>query len=195
MSGGPTVTPQPDGGLRIGNLSPWFTQTLLELDELLDPNQPEKVKRRLYPMPSDDETQREDWERLVHPDLRALVASAREIVNEDLKGLQAGLGLPRRKTAEEIAEDEADGEEDDGGWVAQVGWHLDVPANHVQAWISALQTARLTLAELHGVGERESRELDIDPEDPVSMAIARMQTYAWLLELILERVDPELRSD
>ena len=42
---------------------------------------------------------------------------------------------------------------------------------------------------------RESRELDIDPEDPVSMAIARMQTYAWLLELILERVDPELRSD
>ena len=181
----PSVALLSDGGIRFADLSLWFTTALLELDEVLDPDQPERVKRRLYPLPSDDAEEAAEWERLVHPDLFALVASARAIVLEDLNGLETSL---RTSPVPPSAEDGDEGIRAN----AAVGWGMTIPGEHVQAWISALQTARLTLAELHEVGESESSE-DIDPLDARSMAIAKMRTYAWLLELVLECVDPELR--
>ena len=101
---------------------------------MLAPEQPDEVKRRLYPMPSDEPEHQEEWERLVHPELFALVASARDIVGRDLGGLRP---------------------EETGAW------RVEIPREHVPAWISALNTARLTLGATHGVEEEE----DLHPED------------------------------
>ena len=51
---GISVTRALDGSIRIAHLTPWSTAVLLELDQLLGPDQPEAVRRRLFPPPSDD---------------------------------------------------------------------------------------------------------------------------------------------
>jgi hypothetical protein len=162
---GISVTRRRDGSIRIGHLTPWSTAVLCELERLLDPNQPEAVKRRLFPLPSDDATHQAEWARYVHPDLFALVASAREIVAEDLERLETpGPGDPDEGT----------------------GWRLSIPAPHVPGWISALNTARLTLAELHEIGEKELEQIEFDLLDDASMAVAKMRLYGWIQQLVLE---------
>jgi hypothetical protein len=168
---GLTVTRRPDGTVRIARLTPWTMAVLLEIELLLDPNQPEHVRRRLFPMPSDDEDHRREWERLVHPDLFALVSSARDIVSRDLEQIEVpGPGDPDEGT----------------------GWRVSIPAPHVQAWISALNTARLTLAELHAIGERELERTDLDLLDEASMAVAKIRLYGWIQQLVLEAEDPDI---
>ena len=66
-----------DGTLTVRSVDPWLANVLLEVPDLLGPDQPPKVERRLFPLPSDDEEIQEDWSRLVAPELFALLASAR----------------------------------------------------------------------------------------------------------------------
>ena len=142
----PTLTHDEDGGLRLAHLAPWFVSAILELPDLLDPDQSDEVKRRLYPEPSEDPAQSDEWKKYVHPDLFALLASAREIVCKDLEAL-------RRM--------------DDAFPLAL--WELSIPDDHVNAWISGLNAGRLTLATRHGIDEeamdRTSFLMVEDPDD------------------------------
>ena len=62
------------------------------------------VEDRLFPTPSDDESEkalREDWKAHVEPELHALFLSARQVVEADLRGFreeEGGFraGFPRR---------------------------------------------------------------------------------------------------
>lgn len=160
----PIAVRLPDGSLVLDDLTPWFLAELLRLPVLLDPDQPEVVKRRLYPLPSaSDELSRDDWRRLVHPELFALLASARDVVEADLETLD--LGGP------------------------EVTGRLVIPADHVHAWIGALNAARLTLAELNDVGEKEMTAAESgspqDIDQSKMMAIARIHILAWLQESLI----------
>jgi hypothetical protein len=132
----PHVTRAADGSVSIEGLFPLHVAALAEVPDLID--KPEgRVRRRLFPDPSDEAGQKEDWERLVRPELFALLASAREILLRDLTGVVPAEplgGVPR--------------------------WDVTVPAQHVNAWISALNAARLALGAEHEV----ETEQDLHPD-------------------------------
>jgi hypothetical protein len=135
------VTRLPDGSAAIEGLFPLHVAALVEVPELIDRPLGD-VRRRLFPEPSDEARQKEDWDRLVRPELFALLASAREIVLRDLKGLAPSEPLGRVPR-----------------------WSVTVPAQHVNAWISALNAARLALGAQHGVESEEDLHPDLEEKD------------------------------
>ena len=142
---------------------------LLELPQILSKDQEdEAVKKRLYPEP-EDEDDKEEWKRLVHPELFALIADARTIVTRDLGGL-----VP------------SDTEDPLGTW------EMRIPKEHVQAWISALNAARLALGAKHGIEEEDMahEELDDDEWDDKRLAITKIHLMGWLQQLIIEDYNP-----
>ncbi|MHC4547701.1 MAG: DUF2017 family protein [Planctomycetota bacterium] len=158
----PRVERHPDGVV-YEDLAPPFALMLLELPGLLAPDPSDEVKRRLFPHPSDDESIREDWERYVHPELWALLASAREIVTKDLGNLAASS--------------------------SGVGHRLEIPAGHVNAWISALNAARLALGAIHGIEDEVDLHTfeDEDDEEPDErrIAIAKIHLLGELQALLV----------
>ena len=187
---GPRLDRLSDGTLRFTEIAPWFYSVLLEVPELLDSDQPEAVSQRLYPEPSDDEEIRESWDKYVRPDLFALVASAREIVLQDLGNI-GRIELPPP------SEDEEDPMEVLGGLAL---WSLEIPVGHVQAWISALNVARLTLSTRFAVEDGDMEEKD-DQEDGGSeedppefdmrtFAITRIHLLGWIQQMMIEEENP-----
>lgn len=134
-----------DGRLAFEDLAPAFLMLLMEVPDLLKTDeQPDEARRRLFPEPGDDARMQEDWRRLVHPELFALLASAREVVLRDLGGIrpsnpEIGMGT----------------------------WRMEIPPEHVHAWISALNAARLTLGAIHGIeSEEDLHTFDDEPSEP-----------------------------
>ncbi|HEX5138899.1 MAG TPA: DUF2017 family protein [Planctomycetota bacterium] len=164
----PRVTRHADGAVSIEGLFPLHLAALAEVPDLID--KPEgDVRKRLFPEPSDDATQKGDWERLVRPELFALLASAREILLRDLKGVGPAEplgGVPR--------------------------WNVMVPAQHVNAWISALNAARLALGAEHGVESEEDLhpKLEANEEgrievDERTLAVIKIGALADLQALLI----------
>ncbi len=160
----PVVARRPDGSVVLSDLAPWFVTVLLELPDLLAAGQPDDVQRRLFPDPGEDPERNRDWDRLVRPELFALLASAREILVRDLEGLSPQQGDP-----------------------GSLLWSVSVPSAHVAAWISALNAARLTLGALHDI-----RESDMDALPPPDewgdkqTAVAKIHLYGVLQQMLLE---------
>ncbi len=164
----PLAARRPDGSVVLSDLAPWFVTVLLELPDLLAAGQPDDVQRRLFPDPGDDPERNEDWERLVRPELFALLASAREILARDLEGLGPQPEEP-----------------------APLLWSVTIPPAHLSAWISALNAARLTLGALHDIREEDMDGLP-PPEDwgEKQTAVAKIHLYGVMQQMLLE-VDAE----
>jgi len=166
----PTISRDEDGALLFTNLAPWFVSVLLELPSWLEQDkQDDTIKQRLFPDPSDDEKQREDWRKYVHPELFALLADAREIVMRDLGEL--------------IPADEG----------APLGaWQMRIAAEHVNGWISALNAARLAIGAKHGIEEEDMVEEQIEPEefDDKRLAVTKIHLLGWLQQIIIEDLSP-----
>jgi hypothetical protein len=169
----PRVVRGADGSAAIEGLFPLYVAALIEVPELLEKPDGE-VRRRLFPDPSDDAKQKEEWDRLVRPDLFALLASAREILLRDLKGLEPEEpleGVPR--------------------------WRVTVPAQHVNAWISALNAARLALGAQHGVESEEDLHPDLEPKDGKieiderTLAVIKISALADIQGLLIMEGLPE----
>lgn len=133
---------------------PTLTAVLLrELPGLLGADQPPEVRARLFPDASEDETIAEEWRRTQHPELFALLADAKGIVEADLAALWA-----------------QDGEET---------WSMRIPGDHVTAWVSALNAARLALAARFDLAKPD-RELDMRTiSDERGLAALEMDQFAW----------------
>lgn len=97
----------------------------------------------------------------MHPELFALLASARAIVDRDLRRIEPENG-------------------------AGLGWHLQIPRKHVAGWLSALNAARLTLAELHDIGEEEMAREDLEVCDERTAAVAKIHLLGLLQQLLIE---------
>ncbi len=167
----PRVERQSDGSIALEGLAPPYVFMLFELPGMLGPDQPDEVKQRLFPDPSEDDETRRDWARLVHPELYALLASAREIVQRDLAGIVSSGGLCR----------------------------LEIPAPHVNAWISALNAARLALGALHGIEDEDDlhpfeaaeEEDEVVELDERGLAIVKIHVLGELQALLVLEQDPE----
>ena len=153
------VSRKKPGVVSVLGIPPVVGLVIRELPELLARDRPPAVEKRLFPDPSDDPEVAAEWRRAQHPELFALLADARGIVERDLVSLLPG---SERGTL-----------------------RLDIPAAHLNAWISALNTARLVLGTLH-----EVTAADLDPDnapahDERGAAIVRIDLYSWLQGTLL----------
>jgi len=133
---------------------------LRELPGLLGGDQPEAVRKRLFPDPSDDPQMAADWRRTQHPELFALLADARTIVESDLPSLARA--SPRGK------------------------WRIEIPKAHATAWISALNAARLALGAVHDVTAADMDPERLAPDTERGLAILRIDLYGWLQGTLIE---------
>lgn len=166
----PHIGRDDDGALHLTNLAPWFVSVLLDVPQVLEKDQEnEAVKERLYPEPSGDEKQKEEWIKYVYPELFALIADARAVVMRDLGGL-----VP------------SESEEPFGVW------EMRIPRKHVNAWISALNAARLSIGAKYGIEEEDMADdpVDIETWDDKRLAVTKIHLLGWLQQLILEDDNP-----
>jgi hypothetical protein len=123
----------------------------------------EDVEARFFPSPTRDpeaDDMREDWKAHVEPELHAFFLDARQVVEADLRGMK-----------EEVN-----------------AFALEFPGGHAEAWMNALNQARLALAVLHHFGEREmSAPPPMEIHEERDLALLKIFFYAeiqhWLVEM------------
>jgi hypothetical protein len=150
-----------DGDLVLEEIPAFLLQLLREIPLRAASKHP-GVEERFLPDPADDEELREDWKSLVQPELMAGFQSDRETVQADLRG------------ATEHQDASA----------------LRIPNTHANAWLGALNQARLAIAEESGFGEEDmAAEVGPDPDDPRAMALFQVSFYGFLQECLVRMQD------
>jgi hypothetical protein len=141
----------------LSGLSELAREFLLQILANADPEGNPDVLDRLYSTPTGGAEPGFDheWRELIDPDLGAAFQSARDIVSEDLATME--------------------GDSNSGGS------ELRIPAEHLDAWINALNQARLAIAARHHFTERDMD--GIPPEDhPYAEPLMQMHFYGSLQE-------------
>jgi len=147
-----------DGSLILEEIPPFLFHLLGEIAGRAASKHP-RVETRFFPDPASDEELIKDWKSLVQPELHAIFQSAREIVQADLRGASGSKESLR---------------------------NMRIPQSHGDAWISALNQARLAIAEESGFDEKDMvAEGEPDPEDPRSMTLFQLGFYGFLLECLV----------
>ncbi|MEM8952981.1 MAG: DUF2017 family protein [Verrucomicrobiota bacterium] len=127
----------------------------------------ERATRRLFPTGaiSGEEREGDDWKELVVPDLERAFRNAIEVVNGDLAAVE---------------QSEREGE---------VFFRVKVSAEHTEHWYSALNQARLVLAEKFGLPASEEEFLSESAVvDERWLAGAQSYLYAVIQTFLLESV-------
>ena len=147
--------------IRISGIPPVLAAMLRELPEILELRDSPDARARLFPNPTADDKVNNEWQQMAGPELRHLFVSAGETVARDLTAL------------------EVDGDNTEGHRVT-------FPVEHVNAWMSALNQARLILAEVHKLDEPDMNRTDFNPESPNHRAALRIHLLGYLLHLFVE---------
>lgn len=103
-----------------------------------------------------------EWKEYVLPELRTLFATAVEIVRMDLVGSWLSPGTDAS---------------------------IRVPVGHIEAWLIALNQARLALAARHGLTEKNMSERPPENLDPTTIARLFVDFFGGLQELLLEAAE------
>lgn len=129
-----------------------------------DPGEHGPARARLFPKPTGgrEPGSDRDWREYVEPDLQRLFQDALDIVGEDVKGL-AQEGRKR-------------------------GYTLRIPVKHLEAWIHALNQARLVLAARHDFSEKDmSGSIPVEG-DARALALFQVHFYGFLQECFLREL-------
>jgi hypothetical protein len=129
-----------------------------------DPGESGPARARIFPTltggrePEADE----DWREYVEPDLKRLFQDALDVVEEDLKKL--------------------------GPDSSRKGQALRIPVKNLEAWIHALNQARLALAARHGFTEKDmDGRVPIEGDDR-ALALFQVHLYGFLQECFLREL-------
>jgi len=151
------LQPADDGALMLEEIPPFLFHLLSNIVVRASSRDP-RVEARFFPDPARDESLIEDWKSLVQPELQFLFQSARETVQADLRGAS----------------------EEDGVY------SMKIPRKHADAWLNALNQARLAIAEESGFGEEDmASEVEPDPEDERAMALFEIGFLGFLQECLV----------
>lgn len=164
--------------LRSNDDGTWEIQRLRELEFLMlgklegavDTSDLPEAHDRLYqsplgrvPVDEAEDEMVEDWEGLVHPDLRDQFRSALEVVLADMDGFKG-----RKRQGE-------------------MEYSLVVPKKHADDWVSALNQARLVLHERHDLPD-EDGVLDGEGGAEQWMALLQSEVYGTIIEFLVRHV-------
>lgn len=146
------------------DIHPLFAELLAELPR--SAGRHDNARARIYPDPfvseNGAEEASEDWREHVHPELERLFAASRETVSADLGESPAGSTASR----------------------------CVIPRAHIDAWLNALNQARLVIVEENKFGERElSGSEPPDLSTRRGLSLLKVHFYAHLQELLVEAAD------
>jgi hypothetical protein len=155
---------QTDGAnrIRLSGLDLVLLDCLQSLPDILDQRDAPGVRRRLFPDPTTAETEvNSDWQRLMTPELHHLFVAAGETVVRDLATLAPDLEHKNH-------------------------FQITFATDHLNAWMSALNQARLILAELFTITDADMNRTDFDLDQPKDLAVFRIHILGYLLQLLVE---------
>lgn len=160
------------GGVALTGLEPFIVQLLREIPETGADRDP-AVVARLHPAAAEGELQAEvepDWEEYVRPEMRTLFADARHIVQRDLTKMKAEIVAPADEPVEPT-------------------FRLAIPSKHFDAWLSALNQARLAIGARYHFTEQDMNDR---PRFPIASErdyrLFQIDLYGYVQEMILRRL-------
>ena len=146
--------------IRLSGIEPTLAFCLQQVPVILDQRDEPAAHERLFPDPTLGETKtNEDWREFVAPDLHHLFRSAGETFARDLTGLESE---------------------------SETSLQITFPSEHLNAWISALNEARLILGTHHGVTERDMNCDWTDLPEIKQRDVLIIQMLGWPLQLLVE---------
>ena len=155
--------------LEIAELDPFLAELLRQIPESTRPEGAEAAEKRLFSLPADAANSEmcNEWKLYVEPELRRLFRTATETVESDLKMLN-GTTKPFANCT------------------------LRIPTKHAEAWLSALNQARLVIAAKYGFTEGELCDHYRSPiGSRRDLSLFQVNFYGFLQEFILQEMEAE----
>jgi hypothetical protein len=152
--------------LEISDLDPFLAELLRQIPASTKPEGTPAAEQRLFSPPADPHQTNlcAEWKLYVQPELRRLFRSATETVSADLEQLR--------------------GKEE-----AFASRTLRIPAKHADAWLNALNQARLVIAAKYNFSDAE---LGDHYRSPIGsrrdLSLFQVNFYGFLQEFILREV-------
>ncbi|HEX8372796.1 MAG TPA: DUF2017 family protein, partial [Chthoniobacterales bacterium] len=148
-------------------IDPFFAEIIRQIPHAARPENHSAAEARLFSAPcAENDPLTEDWQEYVVPDLRSLFSTAVARVQHDL--------------SENLCE--SDGEDD-------FPYRLQIPMDHLDAWLSALNQARLVLAARYAFSDEELAEHFTPKLTSLrDLALYQITIYGWMQELLLTTV-------
>ena len=153
--------------LEISELDPFLAELLRQIPASTNPEGAEAAEQRLFCLPAEDSERKicAEWKVYVEPELRRLFESATETVASDLQQLN-GKEKPFSNCT------------------------LRIPTKHAEAWLSALNQARLVIAAKYNFDEGE---LGDHYRSPIGsrrdLSLFQVNFYGFLQEFILREIE------
>lgn len=152
--------------LEISELDPFLAELLRQIPDSTNPEGAPAAEERLYSVPGDPEDHAlcSEWKLYVEPELRRLFRSATETVGEDLKMLN-------------------------GSTKPFANCVLRIPTKNSEAWLSALNQARLVIASKYAFTDGELCDHYRSPiGSRRDLGLFQINFYGFLQEFILQEM-------
>jgi len=152
-----------NGEIEISDLDPFLAELLRQIPASADPDGVKAAEKRLYRPPANPGEKElcKEWKLYVEPELRRLFQSATETVAEDLKQLCGKEKSFANRT-------------------------LRIPAKHEDAWLNALNQARLALAAKNSFTDGELGDHNRSPVGSRrDLSLFQVNFYGFIQEFIL----------
>jgi hypothetical protein len=151
--------------LRVSDLDPFLAELLRQIPISTNPEGVTGAEERLYVEPSSEKEICAEWKSYVEPELRRLFRSATETVAADLAQLNGNEKSLRNRS-------------------------LRIPFEHADAWLSALNQARLVIAEKYKFSDEELNDHDRSPiGSRRDLGLFQVNFYGFLQEFILREME------
>jgi hypothetical protein len=155
-----------DNGLEFSEIDPFLAELLRQIPESADVHDSAAARARLFCAPVDESEPelRKEWKQLVEPELERLFRSSAETVARDLKQLCG----KERTFANRI---------------------LQIPNEHADAWLNALNQARLAIAARNDFTEGELGDCYRSPiGSRRDLSLFQVNFYGFIQEVILREL-------
>ena len=153
--------------IEISELDPFLAELLLQIPASANTDGVPAAEQRIFSLPA-NRKERElcaEWKTYVEPELRRLFQTATQTVGADLKQLNGNEKSLANRT-------------------------LRIPIKHAEAWLSALNQARLVIAAKNNFTELE---LNDHLRSPIGcrrdLSLFQVNLYGFLQEFILREID------
>ena len=152
----------------IDQLDPFAFEMLMLIPVSSNPEGIPEAEDRLFSSPETVSSEfSEDWKSYVEPELRHLFQSAVEVVESDLQAMDHAMSESGGSTPE-----------------------LHIPSKHIEAWVSALNQARLVISAKFGFNREEmERGLPESIQSPRQMGLLQMDLYDFLLLCFVQEME------
>jgi Domain of unknown function (DUF2017) len=153
--------------IEISELDPFLAELLREIPASTNPEGAAAAEERIFSSPTNgtEPEFRAEWKMYVEPELRRLFQSATDTVAGDLEQLNGNEKSLGNRT-------------------------LRIPAKHADAWLSALNQARLVIAAKNNFTETE---LNDHLHSPIGsrrdLSLFQVNFYGFLQEFILREME------